>query len=93
MSHCQGILVYVWVADSARALANRARLPKTWVVGSTCAALAALAMGAYDDALGNAARAVFSASGPLLSLSVALFLAESGKRDNDLTTPTTARTG
>ncbi len=32
------------------------RLPRTWVIGSTSAALAALAMGAYDDALGNAAR-------------------------------------
>lgn len=49
-------------------------LPQTWVAGSTCAALAALAMGAYDNALGNAARAVFSASGPLLSLSVSLLL-------------------
>ena len=49
-------------------------LPQPWVAGSTCAALAALAMGAYDNALGNAARAVFSASGPLLSLSVSLLL-------------------
>jgi len=56
------------------------RLPKTWVMGSTCAALAALAMGAYDDALGNAARAVFSASGPMLSLSVSLLLLETGTR-------------
>jgi uncharacterized membrane protein len=58
------------------------RLPKTWVMGSTCAALAALAMGAYDDALGNAARAVFSASGPLLSLSVSLLLVEIGTSDS-----------
>lgn len=50
------------------------RLPREWVAGSVCAALAALAMGAYDDALGNATRAIFSACGPVLSLSVALFL-------------------
>ena len=56
------------------------RLPRAWVVGSTCAALAALAMGAYDDAHGNAARAVFSASGPLLSLSASLLLTEAGRR-------------
>ena len=53
-------------------------LPKTWVIGSTSAALAALAMGAYDDALGNATRAIFSALGPLLSLSVSFLLVETG---------------
>jgi hypothetical protein len=56
------------------------RLPRTWVIGSTCAALAALAMGAYVDAMGNAARPVFSALGPLLSLSVSLLLVETRKR-------------
>jgi hypothetical protein len=55
--------------------------------------LAALAMGAYDDALGNATRAVFSAAGPLLSLSVALFLVETGKRDSDLRARMPPRTG
>jgi hypothetical protein len=50
------------------------RLPAGWVVGSACAAFAALAMGAYDDALGNATRAIFSACGPMLALSAALFL-------------------
>ena len=59
------------------------RLPRTWVLGATFAGLVALAMGAYDDALGNATRAVFSAVGPLLSLSVALFLVETGKLDGD----------
>ena len=56
------------------------RLPKAWVSGSICAALAALAMGAYDDAGGNATRAIFSACGPLLSLSVSVFLVELGER-------------
>ena len=55
------------------------RLPRPWVIGSACAAMAALAMGAYDDAHGNAARAVFSASGPLLSLSTSLLLMEIGR--------------
>jgi len=53
-------------------------LPRTWVVASTCAALAALAMGAYDDALGNTVRPVFSVLGPLLSLSASILLAEIG---------------
>jgi hypothetical protein len=53
-------------------------LPKGWVAGAAAAGLAALAMGAYDDALGNAARAVFSAVGPMLSLSAALLLVELG---------------
>jgi len=66
-------------------------LPRAWVIGSTCAALAALAMGAYDDAGGNATRAVFSAAGPLLSLSVAIFLVETAWQDP--TTRITARTG
>ncbi|MGA8089159.1 MAG: hypothetical protein WCA10_17930 [Terracidiphilus sp.] len=56
------------------------RMPRTWVIGSASAALAALAMGAYDDALGNAARAVFSALGPLLSLSASLLLLETSTR-------------
>jgi hypothetical protein len=54
------------------------RIPKTWVIGSASAALAALLMGAYDDAQGNATRAVFSAIGPLLSLSASLLLLETG---------------
>jgi len=53
-----------------------ARLPRAWVFASVCAALAALAMGAYDDAGGNTVRPVFSALGPLLSLSAALLLVE-----------------
>jgi uncharacterized membrane protein len=41
------------------------RLPRTWVVASVCAALAALAIGAYDDAMGNTVRPVFSALEPV----------------------------
>ncbi|MGB8029900.1 MAG: hypothetical protein WCF30_09555 [Terracidiphilus sp.] len=54
------------------------RLPKPWVAASVCAALAALAMGAYDDALGNTVRPLFSAIGPLLSLSASILLVEIG---------------
>jgi hypothetical protein len=54
------------------------RLPKPWVVASVCAALAALGLGAYDNAVGNDVRPIFSAIGPLLSLSAALLLAELG---------------
>lgn len=54
------------------------RLPRTWVVASACAALAALAMGAFDNALGNTVRPLFSALGPLLSLSASVLLVEAG---------------
>jgi uncharacterized membrane protein len=72
------LFVFAWLLPLG--LWRLARLPRTWVVGATCAALAALAMGAYDDALGNATRAVFSAIGPLLSLSAALLLVETSTR-------------
>jgi len=56
------------------------RVPRPWVVASVFAALAALAMGAYDDALGNTVRPLFSALGPVLSLSASLLLVEAGTR-------------
>ena len=56
------------------------RLPKTWVAASVSAALAALAMGTYDNALGNAVRPVFSCIGPLLTLSASILLVEAGTR-------------
>lgn len=52
------------------------RLPKTWVAASVAATLAALAMAAYDNALGNAVRPVFSCIGPVLSLSASILLVE-----------------
>jgi hypothetical protein len=57
------------------------RLPRPFVIGSACAGLAALAMGAYDDALGNTVRPMFSALGPVLSLSASILLVEIGARD------------
>jgi hypothetical protein len=68
------IYVFAWLLPLG--LLRIARLPRMWVVGSAWAAFAALAMGAYDDALGNATRAIFSACGPVLSLSVALLLVD-----------------
>ncbi len=51
------------------------RLPQPWVWASSIAALVALALGAYHDSRGsNVARAMFSAAGPILSLSVAVLL-------------------
>lgn len=68
------LFVFAWLLPLG--LIRLGLLPRGWVAGSACAALAALAMGAYDDALGNATRAIFSACGPVLSLSAALFLVE-----------------
>jgi len=47
------------------------QLPSPWVAGAALASVAALAMGAYNDALGNTTRAMFNVAGPLLSLSAA----------------------
>ncbi len=50
------------------------QLPAAWVGASLGGAAAALAMGAWINAGGVAAPAVFNAIGPLLSMSAALFL-------------------
>ncbi|MDQ2854820.1 MAG: hypothetical protein M3R68_00705, partial [Acidobacteriota bacterium] len=51
-----------------------------WVLASICSALTALALGVYRDIGGNVARPLFDVMGPLLSLSAALFLAETSRR-------------
>ncbi len=71
------LFVFVWMLPLG--LWRLRSLPRPWVVGSACAAFTALAMGAYDDALGNATRAIFSACGPVLALSVALFLVQAAQ--------------
>ena len=73
------LYTFVWLLPLG--LFRLGNLPRAWVVGTAWAAAAALAMGAYDDALGNTTRAVFSACGPLLSLSAALLLAGMPKRE------------
>lgn len=55
-------------------------LPVAWVTGATCAAITALALGAYNDALGNTIRPMFSTLGPMLSLSASLFLVGTSAR-------------
>ena len=50
------------------------RMPRAWVGASLGASAAALAMGAWINAGGVAAPAVFNAIGPILSMSAAVFL-------------------
>ena len=51
-------------------------LPQEWVIASLAGAFAALVLGAAISAEGNVARAMFDAAGPMLSLSVAIFIAK-----------------
>jgi hypothetical protein len=48
--------------------------PRSWVSASIATASLALLLGISVDSLGNAGRAIFDMAGPLLSLSVAVFL-------------------
>ncbi|HEX3279847.1 MAG TPA: hypothetical protein VHR36_01340 [Pyrinomonadaceae bacterium] len=48
--------------------------PNAWVSASVATAILALLFGIFADSLGNAGRAIFDVAGPLLSLSVAVFL-------------------
>jgi hypothetical protein len=66
--------VFVWLLPTG--IWGLGRLPRTWVWASGTSALGAVAMSAYNDALGNGARALFNISGPLLSLSVAILLTD-----------------
>ncbi len=75
------LYTFVWLLPLG--LCGIARLPKAWAIGAACAGMAGLALGAYDDALGNATRAIFSAIGPPLSLSVAMFLVPGRKQGHD----------
>ncbi len=52
------------------------RLPRPWRFGSLCAAGVALLLGAWNDAGGNVARAVFNTAGPLLCLSSAALICD-----------------
>jgi hypothetical protein len=59
------------------------RLPKPWVAASALAFCGALGMGAYNNAAGNTARALFNVAGPILSLSTAVFLTGPTHADSD----------
>ena len=50
------------------------RMPRAWVGASLGRGAAALAMGAWINAGGVAAPAIFNAVGPILSMSAAVFL-------------------
>jgi hypothetical protein len=52
------------------------RFDRRWVLAAACTFLLALLFGAFNDALGNTARAFFNIAGPLLSLAAAVLLAE-----------------
>jgi len=67
------VFTFAWLLPLG--LPSLRMLPRTWKAGAFGAGLTALALGAYDDALGNAVRPMFSALGPLLSLSTAILLA------------------
>lgn len=52
------------------------RFDRRWIWAAAAAFLLALLFGAYNDALGNTARALFNIAGPLLSLSAAVLLTD-----------------
>jgi hypothetical protein len=52
------------------------RLPAEWVIAAGASLLVALGMGVWFGVTGNASRPAFNAVGPMLSVSVAILLAE-----------------
>ena len=52
------------------------RLPRPWLIASIVTAIFAIMLGAYSNAGGTVGRATFNIIGPLLSLSVALLIAQ-----------------
>ena len=81
--------IFIWLLPLG--LMRLRRLPRPWVMATVAAFCGALALGAYNNAGGSTSRALFSIAGPILSLSVAVFLAgpqgakegESGFRQDD----------
>jgi hypothetical protein len=61
--------VFIWLMPLG--LVRIGHMDRRWVWATSGALLLALLLGAYNDALGNTARAFFNISGPLLSLSAA----------------------
>jgi hypothetical protein len=57
------------------------RLPRPWVAASLATGVTALALGAYADLQGTVNRPLFTAVGPVLTLSAALLLAEHPGRE------------
>ena len=52
------------------------RLPSEWLISATASLVVALSIGVWFGVTGNASRPAFNAVGPVLSLSVAILLAE-----------------
>jgi hypothetical protein len=64
--------VFIWLLPLG--LVRLRRLPRPWVLATALAFSGALALGAYNNARGNTARALFNVAGPILSLSTAVWL-------------------
>lgn len=64
--------IFIWLLPLG--LVRLRHLPWPWVLASAVAFCGALVLGAYNDARGNTARALFTVAGPILSLSTAVFL-------------------
>src|SRR5262249_48209956 len=64
------IYVFAWLLPLG--LSSLRAFPRPWIVASLAGVVASVGMGAYSDAAGNAARPMFNAAGPLLTLSAAL---------------------
>ena len=54
-------------------------LPKPWLIASVATSIFAIILGGYNDSGGTVGRATFNIIGPLLSLSVALLIAQPSK--------------
>jgi len=67
--------VFVWLLPLG--VLGLHMLPKPWVIAAAVAFSGALFLGAYNNAGDNTARALFNIAGPLLSLSVAIYLTRS----------------
>ncbi len=67
------LYIFIWLLPLG--LMRLRRLPGSWVMATAVAFCGALAMGAYNNAGGSTARALFNVAGPILSLSAAVFLA------------------
>lgn len=64
--------LFIWLLPLG--LGGIRQVPRPWVVGAGAAAMAGYAAGAYHGPYGVAARAMFDAAGPMLSLAAAIFL-------------------
>lgn len=73
--------VFLWLMPLG--LVRIVRMDRRWVWATAGTFLLALLFGAYNDALGNTARALFNIAGPLLSLSAADLLTRLARRPGE----------